>query len=142
MSTVSPKAISVQIITPMPGVTRKFPLFDAATMLGSPAIALAQEERDEAEDEGVEDDRLRESESEPLDRGDLVAHLRLARDRLDHLAEDVADSHARADGAEPGADAERDRLDGLGGVGTAARLRNQLVGDRHERLLLVLGDGA
>ena len=48
--------------------------------------------------------------------GDLVAHLGLAGDRLDHLAEDVADADAGADGAEAGADAERDRLAGLAAV--------------------------
>ena len=58
---------------------------------------------------------------------DLVAHLRLAGDRLDHLAEDVADADAGADRAEAGADAERDRLAGVGAV----RLRIGRLGQRH-----------
>src|SRR5215210_2207629 len=76
-----------------------------------------EEERDQAEDERVEDDRLGEGEAEPLDARDLLAHLGLTGDRLDHLAEDVAHADARADRAEPGADAERDRLEAVGGVG-------------------------
>ena len=75
-----------------------------------------EEERDQAEDERVEHDRLGQREAEPLDARDLFAHLGLAGHRLDHLAEDVADADARADRAEPGADAERDRLAGLAAV--------------------------
>src|SRR3954447_20491341 len=105
---VMPNAISVQIITPTPGWTRKLPLPAAVTCRA--LIALTEEERDQAEDERVEHDRLGEGEAQPLDRGDLVAHLGLARDRLDHLAEDVADADARADRAEAGTDAEGDRL--------------------------------
>src|SRR4051812_551520 len=115
-SSVMPNAISVQIITPMPGWTRKFPPPDAVTVMSCKvAIRLREEEGDQAEDERVEHDRLGEGEAEPLDRGDLVAHLGLAGDRLDHLAEDVADGDARADRAETGADAESDRLDCLCG---------------------------
>src|ERR671938_663477 len=89
-------------------------------MCATPATSAAQEERDQAEDERVEHDRLGEREAQPLDRRDLVAHLRLARDRLDHLAEDVADADARPDRAEAGAHAERNRLDRLGGLLLAA----------------------
>ncbi len=50
--------------------------------------------------------------------GDLVAHLRLAGDGLDDLAEDDADADAGADGAEAATDAEGDRLAGVrAGVG-------------------------
>src|SRR3954454_13896876 len=106
-------------MSPMPGVTRKLPPppdSEAAsgTVFASAVIDL-EEERDEAEDEGVEDDRLGQGEAEPLDRGDLVAHLGLAGQRLDDLAEDEADAHAGADGAEAGADAQRDRAQALGG---------------------------
>src|SRR4051794_6760566 len=82
---VIPNAISVQIITPTPGWTRKLPLPDAVTF--RVLIALPEEERDQAEDEGVEHDRLGQRETEPLDGRDLVAHLGLSGDRLDHLAE-------------------------------------------------------
>src|SRR3712207_5435632 len=75
-----------------------------------------EEERDEAEDEGVEDDRLGQCEAEPLDRRDLVTHLGLAGHRLDDLAEDVADADARADRAEARADTEGDALQPVGGV--------------------------
>src|SRR4051795_4801704 len=130
-SSVIPNATSVQIITPMPGWTRKFPPPEAVTVMScSVAIRLGEEEGDQAEDERVEHDRLGECEAEPLDRGDLVAHLGLTGDRLDHLAEDVADADARADGAEAGADAERDRLDRLRGFLTAAAARlSEDVGD-------------
>ena len=66
----------------------------------------------QAGDEAVEEARLGEREAEPLDRGDLVAHLGLAGHRLDDLAEDDADADAGADGAEAAADAERDGLAG------------------------------
>src|SRR5215208_2839542 len=102
--------MSVQIITPAPGLTRKSPPPAASTMSFRPPMALGEEERDQAEDERVEHDRLGEREPEPLDRSDLVAHLRLARDRLDHFAEDVADADARADGPEASTDTQRDRL--------------------------------
>src|SRR4051794_35911632 len=132
ISRLAPNAIRVQIITPRPGCTRKLPLPAATTgaMSCSVAIRLGEEEGDQAEDERVEHDRLGECEAEPLDRGDLVAHLGLTGDRLDHLAEDVADADARADGAEAGADAERDRLDRLRGL-IAARLGEYGSDDRH-----------
>src|SRR3954462_8044402 len=78
---VMPNAISVQIITPTPGCTRKLPLPEAMTC--EALIVLTEEERDQAEDERVEHDRFREGEAQPLDRRDLVAHLGLAGDRLD-----------------------------------------------------------
>src|SRR4051794_31665524 len=121
---VTPNAMSVQIITPTPGWTRKLPPPAAVTsvaMWSRPPIgSAAEEERDQAEDERVEHDRLGQREAEPLDRGDLVAHLGLARDRLDDLAEDVADADAGADRPEPGANAQRERL------GTAAALRDDV----------------
>src|SRR5829696_8161061 len=114
-----PKASSVQIISPRLGLTRKLPPSSSpplscamrSKLAMSPANPIGlEEEGDQAEDERVEDDRLGEGEAEPLDARDLVAHLRLAGDRLDHLAEDVADADAGADGAEAGADAEGDAL--------------------------------
>src|SRR4051794_19747158 len=101
---VTPNAISVQTITPTPGWTRKLPL-PAAVTCRAP-IALTEEEGDQAEDERVEHDRLGEREAQPLDRCDLVAHLGLAGDRLDDLAEDVADADAGTDRPEAGADAQ------------------------------------
>src|SRR3954447_21956398 len=47
-----------------------------------------EEEGDQARHEPVEEARLSEGKAQPLDRGDLVTHLRLASDRLDHLAKD------------------------------------------------------
>src|SRR5215208_374527 len=70
-----------------------------------------EEEGDEAEDERVEGHGLGEREAEPLDARDLLAHLRLAGDRLDHLSEDEADADAGADRAQARADAERDGLE-------------------------------
>src|SRR3954451_8185456 len=124
-------------MSPMPGVTRKLPPppdSEAAsgTVFASAVIGL-EEERDEAEDEGVEDDRLGEGEAQPLDRGDLVAHLRLAGHRLDDLAEDEADADARADRPEARADAERDRLHaGLDVAGRAAAALGEDLDERGE----------
>src|SRR6201987_2548560 len=53
-----------------------------------------------AGDQAVEEHSLGEGESQPLDTGDLVAHLGLAGDGLDHLAEDDADADAGTDRAE------------------------------------------
>jgi hypothetical protein len=72
-----------------------------------------EEEGDQAEDERVEGDGLGQREAEPADALQLVLHLGLAGDRLDLLAEDEADADAGADRAEPGADAEGDRLAGV-----------------------------
>src|SRR3712207_3704550 len=126
-----PNARSVQIISPTPGWTRKFPDPPEAITEGAVSIvglAAREEERDQAEDEGVEHDRLGEREAQPLDRGDLVAHLGLARDGLDDLAEDVAHAHARADRAEAGADAEGDGLQAVADGLLAATL-----GERSEQ---------
>src|SRR5215211_4114181 len=81
-----------------------------------PRRRTSEEERDEAEHERVEDDRLGQGEAEPLDARDLLPHLGLACDRLDHLAEDVPDADARADRAEAGAHAERDGLEAVDGA--------------------------
>src|SRR5215208_5401496 len=76
-----------------------------------------EEEGDEAEDERVEGHGLGEREAEPLDARDLLAHLRLAGDRLDHLSEDVADPDAGADRAQASPDPEGDGLEAVGRVG-------------------------
>src|SRR5690349_16965863 len=96
-----PKTMSVQIISPTFGETRKLLLLAAETVIG------LEEEGDQARHEAVEEARLGEGESEPLDAGDLVAHLRLARHRLDDLAEDDADADTGAHGAETTADTQR-----------------------------------
>src|SRR5918992_1523648 len=96
------------------GVIRKLPPSSSpsaavAMMRGRSLIAGLQEERDQARDQAVEEAGLREREAEPLDAGDLVAHLGLARHRLDDLAEDDADADAGADGAEASTHTEGDR---------------------------------
>src|SRR5215211_9142200 len=105
----------VQIIKPRPGETRKLPPEPGGR--GEDAkpssTALREEERDQAEDERVEGDRLGEREAEPPDRLQLILHLRLAGDGLDLLAEDEADADARSDRAESRPHAERDRLAGV-----------------------------
>src|SRR5690349_12391552 len=108
---VTPKTTSVQIISPTFGLTRKLPPESSAAISG--LIALLQEEGDQARHEAVEEAGLGKREAEPLDGGDLVAHLRLAGDRLDHLAEDDADAHGGARSAETTADTEGDRAAGL-----------------------------
>jgi len=82
-----------------------------------------EEEGEEAGHEAVEHACLREREAQPLDGGDLVAHLGLAGDGLDDLAEDVADADGRAEGAHAAAEAEGDRLAGFGNAGAGFRLR-------------------
>ena len=79
------------------------------------SIGSDDERGEQAGDEAVEEARLGKREAEPLQLRDLVAHLGLAGDRFDRLAEDDADADAGADGAEAAADAEADRLAGLGG---------------------------
>src|SRR5690349_10033175 len=106
-----PKTRSVQIISPTFGLTRKLPPVSSAANWA--VIALLQEEGDQARHEAVEEAGLREGEAQPLDGRDLVAHLRLAGDGLDHLAEDDADADAGAHGAETTADAQGDRLAGV-----------------------------
>src|SRR6476659_8458516 len=71
---------------------------------------------EQAADEAVEDDRLREREAEPLNARELAAELGLAGDRLDHRAEDVADADAGAERTEADAERKRDRLAGVGAV--------------------------
>ena len=113
-------------------------------MTGKGHDRLLEEEGDQARHEAVEEARLGEREAEPLDRRDLVAHLGLAGDGLDDLAEDDADADAGADGAEAAADAEGDRLAGVGaGVrlgedGEQGRSRSSTEGS----FVVVLGDGA
>src|SRR5262245_47798389 len=104
----------------MSGETRKLPPSSSpsaavAMMRDRSIIAGLEEERDQARDEPVEEAGLGKSEAEPLDAGDLVAHLRLAGHRLDDLAEDDADADAGADSAESTAHAERDRPARIGG---------------------------
>ena len=124
---VTPNTISVQIISPRPGETRKLPPSSSAAAssdrrdCGQQLHHGLEEEGDQAEDERVEGDRLGQREAEPADRLQLVLHLGLAGDRLDLLAEDEADADAGADRAEPGADAERDRLAGVGDAGVGRR---------------------
>src|ERR1700712_474671 len=138
-SSVTPNAISVQIIRPTLGVTRNDPPPDAATGAEvRTAIAIdLEEERDQTEDERVKHDRFGEGEPEPLDGGDFVLHLRLAGDGLDDLAEDETDANARSDRAEAGADAEGHCLAGVlavrGGVNRLGEGRDG--GQIHEELL-------
>src|SRR3954454_9480000 len=137
-SIATTNASSVQIIRPTFGLTRKLELWSSAeveacarTNVPSDVIRLTEEERDQAEDERVEHDRLGEREAQPLDRRDLVAHLGLAGHRLDDLAEDVAHAHARADGAQAGADAEGDGLEALAGIRGLSDDRDQIGADVH-----------
>src|SRR6186997_2255248 len=62
--------------------------------------ASDEDEREDPAQQPVEDDRLAECEAEPHDALQLATQLRLARDRLDHRAEDVADADAGPDRAE------------------------------------------
>src|SRR3954451_18587005 len=101
---------SVQTIRPMPGLTRKLPPLSDFSAAGTVTVAMVEiirvgleEEGQEAGHEAVEHARLGEREAQPLDRGDLVAHLRLTGDRLDHLPEDVADADAGARGTQAAA---------------------------------------
>ena len=74
--------------------------------------------------------------------GDLVAHLRLAGDGLDDLAEDDADADAGAHGAEAAADAEGDRLAGVWPSSAAAKMRLRMQGVQHwDGLLWLVGLG-
>src|SRR3954451_10777794 len=124
---VIPKTSSVQIIRPRFGETRKLPPEPPAAsgmaMCVTGSTGGLEEERDQSEDERVEGDGLRQSESEPADRLEVVLHLRLAGDRLDLLTEDEADPDAGSDRAEPCTDAKGDCLAGIcdAGVGDPAR---------------------
>src|SRR5687768_9880784 len=80
------------------------------------SIELDENEGEQAADQAVEDDGLGEREAEPLDAGQLAAELGLARDGLDHRAEDVADADAGAERAEADAEGQRDRLPGVDAV--------------------------
>src|SRR5881409_2375261 len=71
---------------------------------------------EQAADQAVEHDRLGEREAEPLDALQLTAELGLARDRLDHRAEDVADADSGAERAEAYAEGETDGFTCLGHV--------------------------
>src|SRR6185436_14735490 len=84
------------------------PLLSAAKMTGFVTPSPLEEEGDQARHEAVEEAGLGEGEAEPLDRGDLVAHLGLASNGLDDLAEDDADADAGAHGTETATDTERD----------------------------------
>src|SRR5215210_2239461 len=110
MNIETPKRNSVQTISPTLGLTRKLPPSSSAAKMTVERVIGLEEEGDQARHEPVEEARLGQREAEPLDAGDLVAHLGLAGDRLDHLAEDDADADAGAHGSEPAADTERDRL--------------------------------
>src|SRR5690242_18389182 len=129
---VNPNTTSVQIISPRPGETRKLPESASggcAAIEPSGPISLREEERDQAEDEGVEGDRLGEREAKPANRLELVLHLRLPGDRLDLLAEDEPDPDPGSDRAEPGSDAQRDRLAGVlhrGEVGGLSQWNQQI----------------
>src|SRR3954465_13537487 len=115
------KTTSVQIMSPMPGLTRKLPPPESPSVAARTAvfrdasIAGLEEEREKARDEPVEEARLGEGEAQPLDRRDLVAHLGLAGHGLDDLAEDRADADAGADGAEAATHAEGDGAARVGG---------------------------
>src|SRR5215218_9848750 len=110
MNIDTPNRNSVQTISPTLGLTRKLPPLSSAAKMTVERVIGLEEEGDQARHEPVEEARLGEREAEPLDAGDLVAHLRLTRDRLDDLAEDDADADAGAHGAQAAAHAERDRL--------------------------------
>src|SRR5215213_3362576 len=110
MNIDTPNRNSVQTISPTLGLTRKLPPLSSAAKMTVERVIGLEEEGDQARHEPVEEARLGEREAEPLDAGDLVAHLGLARDRLDHLAEDDADADAGAHRAEAAAHAEGDRL--------------------------------
>src|SRR5665811_1263896 len=117
---VAPKTSSVHTIRPMPGSIRKPPL-EAITWVPAAgrcaselSIASDDERGEQAGHESVGEASLGQGEAQPLQLGDLVAHLRLAGDRLDRLAEDDADADAGADGTEASTDAQADRLAGLG----------------------------
>src|SRR3954464_8981761 len=81
-----------------------------------PGGPLHQDVREDRAEQTVEDDRFGQRETEPLNALQLAAELGLARDRLDHRAEDVADADACAEGAEADAEGETDRLPCFGDV--------------------------
>src|SRR3954454_4634055 len=85
-------------------------------MLRGASSSLDQDVGEQAADQAVEDDGLGEGEPEPHDPLQLAAQLGLARDRLDHRAEDVPDAAASPEGAEAAAERERDAVPGIGAV--------------------------
>src|ERR1035437_10443112 len=88
----------------------------AATGIRAVRSRLDQHEGQQAADESVEDDGLGEREADPHDSLKLAAQLRLARDRLNHRAEDVAKADACAERAETDTESERERLSHFGDV--------------------------
>src|SRR5215467_12132451 len=76
--------------------------------------ASDQDVGEQAADQAVEHDGLGEREAEPLDALELAAQLGLPGDGLDHRAEDVPDADTGAEGAEPDAEREGDRLARVG----------------------------
>jgi hypothetical protein len=67
-------------------------------------IGLLEDPGQKTRDQPVEETGFGQSETQPLNAGDLIAHLGLARDGLDHLSEDDPDADAGADGAKATAD--------------------------------------
>src|SRR5215213_5556023 len=110
MNIDTPNRNSVQTISPTLGLTRKLPPLSSAAKMTVERVIGLEEEGDQARHEPIEEARLGQREAEPLDARDLVAHLGLARDRLDHLAEDDADADAGTHGAEAATHAECDCL--------------------------------
>ena len=96
---------------------------------------LLEDVGEQAGDEAVEEHGLGEREAQPLDAGDLVAHLGLAGDRLDHLAEDDADADARADRAETAADRDPEARPS---IPERRREREDVCKDNIRELLVVL----
>src|SRR5665213_4058106 len=99
---VAPNTSSVHTIRPIPGSIRKPPL-EARTLTPEPDICASEasmasddERGQQARHESVEEARLGKGEAQPLQLRDLVAHLRLACDCLDRLAEDHADADTGA----------------------------------------------
>src|SRR5436190_13953993 len=77
--------------------------------------ASLEDPAEQAGNQAIEEASFCRGEAEPLDARDLVAHLRLARHRLDHLPEDDPDADAGADRAEATTDADRDPVAEAGG---------------------------
>src|SRR4051812_3513218 len=86
---VMPKTTSVQIISPGLGLTSSASakVKGMATVVVEP---LGDEEGDERHQQGVERDGLRQRQAEEHQAHQVAAQLRLARDALDRLADQVA----------------------------------------------------
>src|SRR5215217_6911398 len=123
MNIDTPNRNSVQTISPTLGLTRKLPPLSSAAKMTVERVIGLEEEGDQARHEPVEEARLGEREAEPLDAGDLVAHLRLTRDRLDDLAEDDADADARATAPRPPPTPSAIALPASAPSSTAAKMR-------------------